>query len=293
MIPEFPNAREVTLDDKPFFDSIFAVKQPDLSAYTFTNIFAWRGACNTSVARINDHLLVFCDLGDYILCLEPLGQGAIRPVIEETLRKIDRPVVFRHLSSHAITQLEGSGFTIESDRNNYDYVYSAEDLIKLAGRGYDGKRNQITRAKASINYEYNRMNADIAAECMEFAANWCERRDCETEEGLRYELRAIYEMLTNFNALGLVGGAIRTSGAIVAFSLGETLNNETLVVHVEKADNRIDGLYQLINNEFCIAEARSYKYVNREQDLGIPGLRRAKESYHPTQIIATFRAFMA
>lgn len=293
MIPEFPHKREVTLDDKPLFDSIFAAKQPEISAYTFTNIFAWRGACATSVSLVGEHLLVLCDLDDSILCLEPLGKSDIRPAVEEAIRRVDRPVVFRRLSCDAAMQLEGSGLTIQSDPDNYDYVYSSEDLITLAGRAYDGKRNQIAHAKMSMEYDYIRMNADIAAECVDFARIWCEEKDCEGVEGLKYELHAVLEMLTNFDALGIAGGAIRANGAIVAFSLGEALNANTLVVHVEKADSRIDGLYQLINNEFCIAEAKAHKYVNREQDLGIPGLRKAKESYHPSQIIKTFRAFMA
>lgn len=290
MIPEFPDSREITLADKPLFDSIFAANPSELSAYTFTNIFAWRGAYDATVSRLGEHILVLCDLGDSIACLQPLGEGPIRPAVEEIFRRAPRPVIFQRLSTDAASALEGSGLVIESDRDNWDYVYLAEDLITLAGRRYDGKRNQIAHAKAQIEYEYVPMDAGIAADCVDFAHRWCVDRNCETVDGLRREKCAVYEMLTNFDALGIVGGAIRRAGEIVAFSLGEPLNLETLVIHVEKADSAIDGLYQLINNEFCIAEANAFKYVNREQDLGLPGLRKAKESYHPVRMIETFTA---
>lgn len=290
MIPEFPDCREIALDDKPLFDAIFAAKQPEISAYTFTNIYAWRGAYDAVVSRVGDHVLVLCDLGDRLVSLEPLGEGPIAPVAEEAVRRTDRAMAFERLSAEAAAELESHGFAIEPDRDNWDYVYLAEDLITLAGRKYDGKRNQIAHAKSQlVDYDYVRMDAAIAAECEDFADLWCEERHCETVEGLRRERCAIYQMLMNFDALGIVGGAIRADGRIVAFSLGEALNDETLVVHVEKADSRIEGLYQLINNEFC-AEARVYRYVNREQDLGVPGLRKAKESYHPARMVEAYSA---
>lgn len=290
MIPEFPDSREITLADKPIFDAIFAANPPDMSAYTFTNVFAWRGAYDATISRLGEHILVLRDLGDEIACIEPLGDAPVRPTVEEVLRRSPRPVVFRRLSARAASALEDLGLVIEPDRDNWDYVYLAEDLITLAGRKYDGKRNQIARAKSRIDYQYVRMDVDLASRCEAFAHKWCLDRRCEAVDGLRRERCAIYEMLTNFDALGIVGGAIVANGEVVAFSLGEALNPETLVVHVEKADTTIDGLYQLINNEFCIAEANGFTYVNREQDLGVPGLRKAKESYHPVRMIETFTA---
>lgn len=290
MIPEFPSSRPITLDDKPIFDAIFAAHPPEISAYTFTDIFAWREAHGTTISRLGEHTLVLSEIDSEMTCLQPLGEGPVRPVVEEMLRRVDQPVLFRRLSPEAASELESAGLVVEADRDNWDYVYLAEDLINLAGRKYDAKRNFIARAKLQIDYEYVRMDADVALKCEDFADLWCIQRDCETVDGLRRERCAINQMLTNFAALGIVGGAIRANGAIVAFSLGEALNPDTLVIHVEKADTRIDGLYQLINNEFCKEEAEGLIHINREQDLGIPGLRKAKESYHPTLMIETFRA---
>ena len=97
------------------------------------------------------------------------------------------------------------------------------------------------------------------------------------------------DLVINFGALGICGGAIVVNGAIVAFSLGEALNRETLVVHAEKADSKLTGLYQLINNQFSAHEARGFTYVNREQDLGVAGLRKAKESYQPIRLVEAYK----
>ncbi len=297
-IPEFPDSREITVADKPLFDSIFAAAPPEVSAYTFTNIFAWRNAYSSTVSRLGDYVLVLSDHGDRLACFQPLfvdGTGDDLPsrlpyVADEILRRSPRPVHFERLPTEAALVLEAAGLQIESDRGNWDYLYSANDLITLAGRNYSAKRNQLSHAKARIDYEYVRMDADIADHCQEFACRWCLERNCDTVEGLRREKCAVYEMLTNFDVLGIEGGAIRSNGEILAFSFGEALNPETLVVHAEKADGSIDGLYQLINQEFCIAHAGDFRYVNREQDLGIPGLRKAKESYHPVRMIEVFTA---
>lgn len=286
MFPEFPESRPISLDDKPVFDSVLAANPPEVSTYTFTNIFAWGAACGTELSRLGDHIIVFRDTAT---CLEPLGKAAVGPVIEDALRRADRDITFERVSARAVAELDGSGLLVEPDRDNWDYVYMANDLIDLSGRKYDGKRNQIARARDAVDYQYFRLDGRSAMECEEFAEYWCEERSCETVEGLRKESCAVYQMLANYEALGISGGAIRAGGAIVAFSLGEALNRDTFVVHVEKADGRIEGLYQLINNEFCKAEANGFTYVNREQDLGIPGLRKAKESYHPVKMVETFR----
>ena len=291
IIPEFPNSREVMLEDKPLFDSLFAADPPEISAYTFTNIFAWRESYNTQVSRIGECVIVHYDRGGRRTCLMPLGGRCARPAIEEAFRRDGGvPVEFAYLPTSVVELFRGGPrYKLELDRDNWDYLYLASDLIELPGRAYDAKRNFINRLKSEHGYEYVSLTHDLAAECHEFADRWCDEKACDTVEGLRRERCAVYQMLTNFAALGLKGGAIRIEGAIVAFSLGEALNPDTLVVHVEKADSSIDGLYQLINNEFCIHEAAGYAYVNREQDLGVPGLRKAKESYHPVKLVETWR----
>jgi hypothetical protein len=290
-IPEFPDSRELTLEDKQLFDSLFAADPPEISAYTFTNIFAWRESYSTQVSRIGECILVHYNRKGTRTCLMPLGGRCARPAIEQAFRQAgDASIEFGYLPTSVVELFRGDPrYSLDLDRDNWDYLYLASDLIDLPGRAYDAKRNFINRLNSQHRYEYVRLNHELAAECHDFAERWCDEKFCETVEGLRRERCAVYQMLTNFGPLKLVGGAIRIEEQVVAFSLGEALNPETLVVHVEKADSSIDGLYQLINSEFCIHEAPGYTYVNREQDLGVPGLRKAKESYHPTRLVETWR----
>ncbi len=289
-IPEFPESRELKLEDKPLFDAIFAADPPELSAYTFTNIFAWRESYDTRLSRIGDCLLVHYNRDGRNVCLAPLGTDRAREVIEEAFSRTGNvPVEFAYLPTAVVESFRrDKRYEIKPDRDNWDYLYESSDLIDLPGRRYDGKRNWLARAKSG-SYEYVVMDGKTAAECHEFAERWCEDRNCEEVDGLRREKCAVFQMLTNFDGLGISGGMIRINGDIVAFSLGEALNPETIVIHVEKADANIEGLYQLINNEFCIREAKRFKFVNREQDLGIPGLRKAKESYHPVRLVESWR----
>lgn len=288
-VPEYPDSRQILLEDKPLFDKIFMSKQPEVSTYTFTNLFAWREPYKTGISRIGESIIVHHNLENRV-CLEPMGGDDIKPIVAEVLaRSQGLEICFERISSEVSALfVDDPGFIVEPDRENSDYVYLASDLINLHGRKFDGKRNHVNRFKSLYKYEYEKITEQTAIECLEFTDRWCEERSCRKTKGMRMEQLAMHQMLENFDSLKICGGAIRIDGVIAAFSLGEALNPETLVVHAEKADQKIEGLYQLINNEFCIHEANNYEYVNREQDLGIPGLRKAKKSYHPVKMIDTY-----
>jgi hypothetical protein len=290
-IPELPDARPLELSDKALFDRLFAERQPEVSQYTFTNIFGWRKGRNTQVSQLDGVVLVSVELPDRRVLLEPLGDGDRHSAMEECLdHEWGRRVEFKYLSWNTAALFQGDpGHEVLSDRDNSDYLYSAQDLIELPGRKYDAKRSFIRRFSSEHEYRYLEVTPELATECLEFEEHWCLDRSCQSDEGLSLEREAVVEMLESSPALGIRGGAIEAGGSIVAFALGEALNAETLVVHVEKADAKLTGVYAVINNEFCRHEAARFKYVNREQDLGIPGLRKAKQSYNPVRLVETFR----
>lgn len=289
-IPEFPANREVLLSDKPMFDEALARMRPEISAYTFTNIFAWRDCHKARLSRLMDALLVTYNEHEPAVCLEPIGAANTADVMSEVIKRA-RDISFGYLHKHAAQQCTALGLHVELDRDNSDYLYLASNLIDLPGRDLAAKRNFINGIKSQTPYEYLPLANDNVMGCHGFAEEWCEERVCDEDDGLSRERCANYQILSNFAALGVFGGAIVIGGKIVAFSLGEPLNPETVVVHVEKADSKIRGIYQLINNELCIHHAQDYMYVNREQDLGIEGIRKAKLSYKPTAIVETYRAW--
>jgi hypothetical protein len=186
--------------------------------------------------------------------------------------------------------LRGAGLNVTLDRDNSDYVYKVADLAELKGRRFHKKRNLIKQCLAAYRCEYEPIVPELVSECLEFQDRWCQARECGKDPGLCNEYAAIREAFTNYQDLQVLGGAIRVDGDIKAYALGEELNPDTGVCHFEKAMPGVQGLGQLINQWFSKHALSGFKYVNREQDLGIQGLRQAKESYHPDHMVDKFTA---
>ncbi|MDD5195532.1 MAG: phosphatidylglycerol lysyltransferase domain-containing protein [Candidatus Omnitrophica bacterium] len=286
-IPRYPHFEELSLDQKHIFDEILRKEQPKISEFTFTNLFSWRTAHRFSVSVFGDFLIVRSGNRPTPRFLKPLGEGNPREVIEQIFA--DSQGLFMALPE-TIKDLftDDAHFTVELDRDNCDYLFVREDLVALKGSKYDGKRNLIKNFKSRYNYEYVALDSSNAAEALDFQERWCVLKNCESVEGLSSERKAIEEMLAHFEPFRLIGGAIRLEGKIYAIAIGEQLNSQTLVMHALKADPNITGLYQTINNEFLSRLPEYFRYVNFEQDLGIPGLRKAKLSYHPSEIVKKY-----
>ncbi|MFH1060966.1 MAG: phosphatidylglycerol lysyltransferase domain-containing protein, partial [Pseudomonadota bacterium] len=185
----------------------------------------------------------------------------------------------------ALARMDGARVSARPDRDQSDYVYASEDLIKLAGNRFHRKKNHLNRFLKTQPHEYRPLDEGLVAAVLDMQQAWCALRECHQDPGLSAEDRAIYEALTNFGRLDYVGGAILVEGRVEAFSLGEPLNPDTAVIHIEKANPELPGIYAAINQRF-VAEAWSgMTYINREQDLGLEGLRQAKESYNPHHLV--------
>lgn len=178
------------------------------------------------------------------------------------------------------------------DRPNYDYIYKTQDLIELAGRDFHKKKNHLNYFKKTYDYEYVRMTSDMADEAMEFIAEFNKRKDIPEHEMelLKMEEEAMDDVFRNLEAVGYKAGVIRIDGKIEAIAVGGRLGSKMITEHVEKANVEYRGLYQAINNEFCKDVASWAKYINREEDMGIPNLRKAKLSYRPCRLLEKYIA---
>jgi len=283
-IKAYPETSPIEFADLADFVKAFKQAPPVISEFTFTNLYAWRNVYKFSVSSLDGMLLVCSNKDDVKRFFSPIGKGDVRAAIEKVIN--DTGGTFIRLPEQHKRLFDGdSRFIIEPDRDNADYLYNSSDLTGLAGKKYDGKRNLIKKFKSENAYEYMRLDADCARLCLDFEKLWCSIRNCERVEGLSNERLAIREMIDNFSAFSLVGGAIKVKSAVCAIAIAERLNPDTLVVHVLKAVPGMPGLYQSIMQEFLSSEAVGLRYVNLEQDLGIGGLRKAKLSYHPCAMI--------
>lgn len=291
-LPKFPEFRNISIEDQQVFNWFFSQYPPEISEYTFTNLYVWRRARPIKLSILDNQLCIMAQKDESFYFMPMVGDGDVCNVVKALFSyakdKGFEPSMQRVPESMANT-LKSCGFSIEFDMDDSDYVYPVEELATLTGRKFDGKRNRIKKCISEHNPEYRPMTIDIVELCLDLQTEWCDIRQCRQNPGLESENLAINDIFSLMDRLPIFGGAILIDGKIDAFSIGEKLSDQTAVVHFEKANPEIDGLYQLINQWFCQNALKDFVYVNREQDLGIEGLRRAKQSYYPHHLINKYK----
>jgi hypothetical protein len=171
-------------------------------------------------------------------------------------------------------------------RGDWDYLYAAQSLIELAGNRYHKKKNLVNQFQRTYAFSYEPLGPATVAEALSLQTDWCTWRDCEAVDTLAAENRVIAKVLTHWEALeGICGGVLRIDGRLVAYTVAERQTADTLLIHFEKGNPEFKGVYQAINQAFVAHSAEGIRWVNREQDLGDEGLRRAKLSYHPEAFV--------
>lgn len=293
-VPQFPQFKNLSMEDKPLLDAVFARFPPFISEFTFTNLFIWRHAYQLKISRFQDFICLFSEKGENSFFFPPIGQGDMVKCYRFLFQYLEEkgvPKRISRVSEEGVAQIDSKteGFVAELDRDQSDYIYLTQDLIQLQGRKYHRKRNHIKQFKEKYSYQYIPLTPEWISECLRLETAWCDLRQCEIIPGLVNESIAIKEAFNHFEELGVKGGTIQINGKVEAFTLGEPLNRETVVIHIEKANPAFDGLYTVINQAFLEHQWLEYTYVNREQDLGEEGLRKAKESYFPHHMINKYR----
>jgi hypothetical protein len=289
-VKEFDQFKPLSIEDKPLFDALFTRFPPIISEFTFTNLFIWRHAYQLKISHLKSFLCLLSDQRENSFFFPLIGEGdgveCYRILLEYLKGRASLPKINR-VPEDFVNRIDwkAEGFWAEFDRGQSDYVYLVDDLIKLQGRKYHRKRNHIKQFKEKYAYQYLPLTSEWISECLRLETEWCDLRHCEAIPGLLNESIAIKEAFTYYEVLGLKGGAILIDGKVEAFTFGEPLNRNTVVIHIEKANSAYEGLYSLINQAFLENEWAEYTYVNREQDLGEEGLRKAKESYFPHHMV--------
>ncbi len=266
--------------------------------YTFGNIFAYSAKMDIKVAEYEGCLVTRCVYGDELMYCYPMGNGDKKAAVEAIIRDSEAfssDFVIFGMASEFADELESlfpDRFKITFDRNGSDYIYNSDDLINLIGKKYQPKRNHISFFKKNYNWSYEKITADNFSECIAMNEKWIEESLYENKDELIEELEIIKLVFENYDALDFVGGLIRVDGEVVAYTMGERMNEDTFCVHFEKAFSKYRGAYPMINREFCENELSAYKYVDREDDLGIDNLRKAKLSYYPAIIREEYEAML-
>jgi len=288
------NFKQITLSDKKQIDECFIGNTYRACDFCFANLYAWNARFKTVFAIEHKTIFLrFQDLDGQYYYMMPIGKMPLRDAFDRIMddaRQSRIPFQMKGISKKMWEKIQHEmpeSFQYIPDRNNDEYIYLSERLIKLSGKKLQSKRNHINRFKAD-NPDWTYFPLTSQAELNECAAmldEWEEVNISKTDFSQRFDYIATKIMLRDFFPLQLRGGAVRVNGRIIAFTIGEPLTEDTFVVHVEKAFGGINGAYTIINQQFIEHEASEFTYVNREEDMGMANLRRAKQSYYPDMLL--------
>ncbi|MEG2365587.1 MAG: GNAT family N-acetyltransferase [Alistipes sp.] len=282
--------KPVRLEDKATIERYTLHSEICNCDLAFANMFCWQFMYHSAWAEIDGFLVIRFQMGggEKIGYMQPVGEGdfsAIIPTLHADAEAHGQRLRLIGLTDEANDQIRRNHtglFASESDRDLEDYLYHADDLRQLTGRHYQAKRNHINRFTIEYpDYRYEILTRDRFNECMQLERQWRQaQHDGHTSE-LCAEQRAMQRAFENFETLGLIGGCIYVADKLIAFTFGSAVNNHTFDTHVEKADTDYDGAFTIINKLFAEHLPPHFTLINREEDLGIDGLRHSKLSYRP------------
>ena len=284
--------KPIKIEDKELITSYFLACGNRDCNLSFVNLYTWQFLTNSCYAVVDNCLIVRFTLDEEsIVYTMPVGTGDVKGIIGilKDQAKAEGHVlrihgVFPEMEEWFNREFPGR-FDYRLDRDYFDYIYLRKELAELKGKNFQPKRNHVNKFKRTYNYRYTPLTADMIPHCLELEEKWCEQHGCDEEQSLINERKALNSALRHFDELELTGGALWVDDEIVGFTYGAPVNRDTFAVHIEKADSRIDGAYNILNQEFALHIPEKYIYLNREEDLGLVGLRNAKLSYRPVILL--------
>lgn len=264
--------------------------------YSFANNMAWCRLADSKICFYKDFYLV-CSFGNedgIPTFIFPSGNGDFKDIFAEMKKfskHLGHPLRIcgaTEKSIEMLNQLYPDEFTFFADRDSSDYIYLRSDLAEMRGKKFHQKRNHLSKFNR-IDSEFSLISENDFDDCISFiVSDYNDKFDTDSSHSAIAEQYAVNTYFNNFNELDLCGGIIRIDGKIAAVTLGERLNSDTFVVHIEKADRQYDGIYTGICNSFVKACTENFTYINREEDLGIAGLRKSKLSYNPAFLLTKY-----
>ena len=283
---------KLTLSDREAVQAVTLPSGRRNCNYTFANLVGWQFWYYTEVCVLADAVVFrYTFEGDraYMFCT---AKEISKELLEALLNDSQGNLVLIGLEDDQVSQLQTANSKlqtkIEPIRNQYDYIYRRTDLAALQGGHLQAKRNHVNRFRAAHpDFEYRQLTPELFDECRRLTEIWQGEKNENENETIDAEKQVMETIFSNWDALGMIGGSIFIDGQMIAFTYGAAVTTDTFDVCVEKADRRIEGAFAIINQQFAEHLPEQFVYLNREEDMGIPGLRKAKLSYHP-EILLTY-----
>ncbi|MFA5658171.1 MAG: phosphatidylglycerol lysyltransferase domain-containing protein [Oscillospiraceae bacterium] len=290
----------IKIEDKNKIESFLKQLQSRLCAHCFVDLYIWRCEYDTQVCIKDGFLFIKQRVEGENIYTVPLGKGSMKNALED-LRQ-DAGERGTDFSFHAVNEEIKSRleqqlpdkFIFTEKRDAEDYIYSGESLMTLQGKKLHSKRNFINRFKNEYEgrWSYEKISPKNIHEVFDYHLSWCAMNQQGKKDEFWGETCAVSIALKNFSELELKGGLIRVDDKVLAFTIGSMPLEDMFIVHIEKADYTIPGLYQMINNQFALEYFEGIAFINREEDMGKDGLRKAKLSYQPVKMGLNYSAVL-
>jgi hypothetical protein len=285
--------RPVTLADREFFEQIYAAYPQTHSDNSFTNMVCWNHYAHYTYARVEKNVIIASTIGSVTRFRPPIGPrnpAVLRSLIRFASDMSDsEPIGVIDPETARWMKQVCPALNLVPDRNHSEYVYRASDLAELPGRNYLTIRREVNKFRRNCTSVTEPISKENWAEVKRFLIEWCEWKGCEGGDPvLAHEKEAVFFAIDHLDELPLRGLAIRVFSKIGAIALFEKQTADTALVHFEKGLPDCEGIYKAINKETAVLLAKNFAYINRESDLGVPGLREAKERLHPHHMIEVY-----
>lgn len=286
---------------KPVFDKFLSSKESQDELSAFGTCFIWSECYGTKVHVDESFALIKTEKNDlnYWFPVGKLNDEELKKTIDymitdcknsgQTELKLSR---LNKEDAESLERIMPGKFEIKESRERFEYIYTSENLANLKGKKYHGKRNHISKFKNLYDWTYEKIIPEKKEFYLEFFKKWFEINSEREGVNSGEEFKAIKKSLENYEKLEFEGGVILVDSKIVACTMGEKINSNNFVVHFEKAFTEFDGAYAIINQEFSKTLEKRFEFINREEDLGIEGLRKAKLSYRPFLLLEKYNAIM-
>ena len=282
-IPKYPDSAELSIDMRPVLHTKFQALAEGISEFTFASIYLFRATHNYRIAKLENELFVITGRDDE----NPFFMLPFGLPDEKTIKELfNNYHTMKAATAQQAEKLEAIGSSVSEDRDNFDYLYSLEDLVNLTGRKFHKKKNMLNIFIKNNECQAKPLLEEYRDDALQILERW------NNQHGGQNDFLAAKEALEKMWPLQLCGGIFYIEGEPAAYCLGEELAlGESFVIHFEKAvlSEDFKGIYQYINQAFASILPEKYKTVNREQDLGDPGLRHAKMSYRPVDFVKKYK----
>ncbi len=286
------NFKPISLEQQSEYSKCFAKCPQKTSDYSFVNLWGWAKEYGLEWAWTDNLVWVRQTIPEiqYWAPIGPWQEIDWKSCFDEFSERQNRFIRIPEKLLRVWKESYGDRFAIEEERGNWDYIYSISELIELTGKRFHKKKNLLNQFRKNYNFQFIPFGTETIHMALAMQEDWCTWRDCESSDVLTAENNAISRVLSSWEKLnGIMGGAIIVNETMAAYTVAERLSADMLLIHFEKGNTDFKGIYQAINQIFLENSDKKYEIVNREQDLGDEGLRKAKLSYNPVDFLKKYR----